>query len=97
MSKVQKVESEDEESNFECYKQIRRKTLQVDADKEISVGDEQKYNLTIAIEPVGRRRIKTNGEIGVGNNSLNGNINVRRSSRKFRAPDRLVAHHISES
>ena len=68
--KVRKVESEDEDSNFECYNKSNGKPLHVDVDKQTSGSDERNSTLVVLLNRREENKINNNGEIGVGSKNL---------------------------
>ena len=81
-SKVPKVDSDEKDSEFDCYNKSDRKPVQVDIDEEVTEGGP-----ALALQPnkSGEEEINNNGETMGGN----GNISVRRSNRTFKPTDRL--------
>ena len=81
-SKVQKSESDEEDSGFECYNKSDGKLVHVDVDNEITERD-----TTLALLPNRsvEEEINNYSEARVGN----GNISVLRSNRIFKPPERL--------
>ena len=78
--KVQKMDSDEDESSFECYNKSDGKPLHVDIDKEVT-----ERGPALALLPNNLEEIYNNGETKGGN----GNISVHRSNRTFKPPDRL--------
>ena len=76
--KVRKVESDEEDSDLECYDMSEVKLVHVDIDKEATRGNKS----TLALQPNRSEEdeIINNGETRV----VDGNIGLRRSNRLFR-------------
>ena len=82
--KVRKVESDKEDSDFECYNKSDGKPVHVDIDKEAT---EAEPALTLLPNRPQDEELNNNVEIMGGN----GNISVRRSNRSLETPDRPVS------
>ena len=81
--KVRKVDSAEEDGDFESYDRSERKPVHFDIDKEITKGNKP----TVALLPNRPEEAENN------NNSetrhRDGDINLRKSNRIFKLPERL--------
>ena len=81
--KVRKVDSDEEDCDFERYDRSEGKPVQVDIDKRITEGN--KPTLTLLPNRSEADEINNNGEAG----DRDDNITLRRSNRIFTSPERL--------
>ena len=81
--KVRKVDSDEEDSDFENYDRSEGKPVHVDIDKEITEGN--KPTLALLPKRSENDEINNNGET----RDRDGNNNLRRSNRIFKPPERL--------
>ena len=79
--KVRKVESDDYDSDFECYNKSDGKPVHADINKAVTEGGPA----LVLLPNKSEEEIKNNGETMGGN----GNFSVRRPNRIFKPPDRL--------
>ena len=87
--KVQKVESDDEYSDFDCCDKSDGKPVHAYVIKEVtgSSGKEP----TVAPSSKISEEVNNNSETGVGIDNWDGNTRVRRSGGKLKLPERLVS------
>ena len=81
-SKVGKVDSDKEQSECDCYDKSEGKPVHVNIDKELAV---DKPTLALTPNRSEEDEINNNDQTGDGD----GNINLRRSNRRFKLPERL--------
>ena len=81
--KVRKVNSDEEDNDFECYDTSEGRPLHVDFDKDILEGN--KPTLVLLPNRSEEDEINNNGKRSV----RDGKINLRRLNRIFRSPERL--------
>ena len=81
--KVRKVDSDEEDSDFECYDRSEGKPVNVDVDREITEGS--KATLALLPNRSEEDEKNNNGET----RDRDGNINLRRSNPVFKPSERL--------
>ena len=81
--KVQKVEWDEEDGDFECYDKSEGKPIHIDIDKKTTEGN--KPTLALLPSRSEENEINNKGETRDGD----GNIGLRRSNRIFKTPERL--------
>ena len=64
--KVPKVESDEEDSNFECYDKSECKPVHVDVDKEIARSSHKDPTLALILNSSEEGELNNNGETGLG-------------------------------
>ena len=79
-----KVESDDEDSDFECYD----KSVNVNVDKEVT-GSSGKEPTLVLLPNKSEEKVNKNVETRVGNDSRDGNTSLQRFYRSFKPPERL--------
>ena len=77
------MESDEEDSGFKCYDMSEGKPVHLDFDKETTEGN--KSTLALLPNRSEEDEINKNGET----RDRDGNINLRRSNRIFKPPERL--------
>ena len=81
--KVRKAASDEENSDFKCYDRSEGKPVHVDVDKEMA--ESNKPTLALLPNRSEEDEFNNNGET----RERDGNINLRRSNRIFKPPERL--------
>ena len=86
---VRKVESDDEDSDFDCYDNSNGKPVHVDVDKKITRSSQKEPTFTLLPSRLEEEETNINGETGMGNDNRNGNTRGRRSNWKLKPSEQL--------